>query len=157
MSKVPSFVIKQLNDKITQRYVVNADDFFQIIESMGISDNLDALFEVIQYFEESKIDVFFKNGTDHVRYQTFRNIEQQLGIMRRLNKKHEEITELNRKANNIKPHMDDSWLKSFMIEDDEEKNKYLLELKITTTKSDDLTKLKERLTQDEVDRRNRNN
>jgi hypothetical protein len=77
--------------------------------------------------------------------------------MRRLNKKHEEITELNRKANNIKPHMDDSWLKSYMIEDDEEKNKYLLELKITTTKSDDLTKLKERLTQDEIDRRNRNN
>jgi hypothetical protein len=44
-----------------------------------------------------------------------------------------------------------------MIEDDEEKNKYLLELNITKPKLDDLTKLKERLTQDEVDRQNRNN
>jgi hypothetical protein len=157
MSKVSSFIIKQLNDKITQRYVVSADDFFQIIESMGISDDVDVLFEIIQYFEESKIDVFFISGTDHIKYQTFRRIEQQLGIMRRLNKNREEITELNHKVDNIKPHMDDSWLKAYMIEDDEEKNKYLTELNITSSKADDLIKLKERLTQAEVDIQNRNN
>ena len=69
----------------------------------------------------------------------------------------EEITELNHKVDNIKPHMDDSWLKAYMIEDDEEKNKYLTELNIVSSKTDDLIKLKERLTQAEVDIKNRNN
>ena len=76
MSKVPSFIIRQLKDKITQRYVVNSEDFFFIIEGMGLMDNEECLFEILEYLEEAKIDVHFKTGTEQLRYNQFKKIEE---------------------------------------------------------------------------------
>jgi hypothetical protein len=156
MSKVPSFIIEQLKDKITQRYVVNSEDFFFIIEGMGIIDNEELLFEIFEYLENAKIDVHFKTGTEQLRYQMFKKIEERVSLMRRLNATPDRVRNLNNIVDKIKPNINDKWLKSYMLDSDEDRNKYLTELNITH-QTTDLDSLKERIISQEVNRRNEEN
>ena len=157
MSKVPSFIIQQLKDKITQRYVVNSEDFFFIIEGMGIMDNEEILIEILEYLEDAKIDVHFKTGTEQLRFNQFKKIEERLSLMRRMKATHGKIRELNNKVDNIKPNINNEWLKSYMLDDDEDQNKYLIELNTITPKTNDLDNLKERLISQEVNKQNEGN
>ena len=157
MSKVPSFIIQQLKDKITQRYVVNSEDFFFIIDGMGIMDNEEILFEILEYLEDVKIDVHFKTGTEQLRFNQFKKIEERMSLMRRMKATHGKIRELNNKVDNIKPNINNEWLKSYMLDDDEDQNKYLIELNTITPQTNDLDNLKERLISQEVNKQNEGN
>jgi len=156
MSKVPSFIIEQLKDKITQRYVVNSEDFFFIIEGMGIMDNDELLFEILEYFENEKIDVHFKTSSEQIRYNQFKELEKRVALTRRMNLTREQVIDLNNRVDNIKPSLNDGWLKSYMLDSDEDQNKYLTELNIVH-KTNDLDNLKERFISQEVNRQNEEN
>ena len=60
-------------------------------------------------------------------------------------------------SNNIKQNINNEWLKSYMLDDDEDQNKYLIELNTITPKTNDLDNLKERLISQEVNKQNEGN
>ena len=56
-NKLGEFVIKFLQDKIETRKIIKCDDFFQLINDMGITDDSDEIIDIIYYLEDNNTDI----------------------------------------------------------------------------------------------------
>ena len=117
MEKLNEFIIKQLNDKKVQRWIIKATDLFALCNNMGILDDDELMIDIIEYLENNEIDINFVGGDQF--YKDFLRLENKVKMGKRLRGSKTEVQLMIEKIDSIKVPERPQWLNSYM--DDEEK------------------------------------
>ena len=120
MSKLNDFIVKRLQENIKQRWVVESKEFFELVENMGIINDEDLLGDIFEFLETENIDIHFNNTGDHLRFQQYKRIEEKAKFIKRLGIAQDGIRNFIGKVDSSKPNMDDTFMKMYMTDDDEE-------------------------------------
>ena len=119
-NKLGDFVIKFLQDKTETRNVIKCDDFFQLVNDMGINDNSDEIVDIIYYLEDNKTDINFHGAKTQDYYTRFRNIERKVQISKMLKGSETEVQKMIEKVESVKVQERPDWLDYYKNEDDED-------------------------------------
>ena len=117
MEKLNEFIIKQLNDKKVQRWIIMATDLFALCNNMGILDDDELMIDIIMYLENNEIDINFLGGDQF--YKDFLRLENKVKMGKMLRGSKTEVQLMIEKIDSIKVPERPQWLNSYM--DDEEK------------------------------------
>ena len=117
MEKLNEFIIKQLNDKKVQRWIIMATDLFALCNNMGILDDDELMIDIIMYLENNEIDINFVGGDQF--YKDFLRLENKVKMGKMLRGSKTEVQLMIEKIDSIKVPERPQWLNSYM--DDEEK------------------------------------
>ena len=119
MGKLGEFIIKRIEEKKTQRWIISSDDFFVLCSDMGIIDDDDTMMNIMDYLEENKIDVNFHNATSaQGLYRRWRELEKKLKLREMLKGSKTEVQKMIEKVDTIKVQDRPNWLE--MYRDDED-------------------------------------
>jgi hypothetical protein len=113
------FVIKFLQDKTETRKIIKCDDFFQLIENMGITDESDDVISIIYYLEDNKTDINFHGAKTNNYYNRFRNIERKVQISKMLKGSETEVQKMIKKVESIKVQERPDWLDYYRNDDED--------------------------------------
>lgn len=120
MEKLNEFIIKQLNDKKTQRWIIMAVDLFELCNNMGILDDDDLMIDIMKYLEENKIDINFSGGENF--YTDFVRLEHKIKMEKMLNGSKTEVQKMIEKVESIKVPERPDWLSEYMDDENETKS-----------------------------------
>jgi hypothetical protein len=120
MSKLTEFIIKRLQENIKQRWVVESSTFFELLENMGIINDEDLLTDIFEFLETENIDINFKSTGDQIRFQQYKRIEEKAKFVKRLGIAQDGIRNFIGRVDNAKPSIDDSFMKVYMTDNDDE-------------------------------------
>ena len=120
-NKIGDFIIKQLNEKKVQRWVISSDDLFILCSNMAIIDDNEIMMSIVDYLDENEIDVNF-HGT-HARefYGRWNELEKMIKLRSILNGSKTETQLMMEKVDSISVPERPNWLQSYM-DDEEEPN-----------------------------------
>lgn len=120
-NKIGDFIIKQLNEKKVQRWVISSDDLFILCSNMAIIDDNEIMMSIVDYLDENEIDVNF-HGT-HARefYGRWNELEKMIKLRSILNGSKTETQLMMEKVDSISVPERPNWLQSYM-DDEEESN-----------------------------------
>jgi hypothetical protein len=113
------FVIKFLKDKTETRKIIKCDDFFQLINDMGLNDDNDEVIDIIDYLDNNNIDINFHNAKTGDFYNRFRNIEKKVQLSKMLNGTKPEVKKLIEKVDSIKVQERPDWLDYYRNDDED--------------------------------------
>ena len=119
-NKLGEFVIKFLQDKIETRKIIKCDDFFQLINDMGITDDSDEIIDIIYYLEDNNTDINFHGANTQNFYTRYRNIERKVQMSKMLKGSKPEVQKLIEKVESISVKERPDWLDYYKNEDDED-------------------------------------
>lgn len=119
MKKLNEFIVKQLNDKKTQRWIIMAVDLFDLCNNMAILDDDDLMIDIIEYLEANEIDINFAGGENY--HKDFVRLENKIKMGKMLNGSKTEVQKMIEKVESIKVPERPEWLSDYM--DDEEEIK----------------------------------
>ena len=119
-TKLGDFVIKFLQDKTQTRKIIKCDDFFQLINDMGITDDSDEIISIINYLEENNTDINFHEAKTQNFYNRFRNIEKKVQMSKMLIGSKTEVQKMIEKVESVKVQERPDWLDYYKNEDDED-------------------------------------
>jgi hypothetical protein len=88
------YVIKFLKEKTETRKIIKCDDFFQLVNDMGISDDSDEIINIINYLEDNNTDINFHDAKTGDFYRRFRNIEKKVQLSKMLKGTKTEVQQL---------------------------------------------------------------
>jgi len=114
------FVIKFLQDKTQTRKIIKCDDFFQLIEDMGITDESDEVIGIINYLEENNTDINFHGTNTQNFYNRFRNIERKVQMTKILKRFGPEVQKLIEKVESVTVKERPDWLEMYRNDDEDE-------------------------------------
>jgi hypothetical protein len=117
-SKLGNFVIKFLQDKTETRKIIKCDDFFQLVNDMGISDDSDEIISIIIYLEENNTDINFHEAKTQNFYTRFRNIERKVQMDKMLKGSETEVQKMIKKVESIKVQERPDWLDYYRNDDE---------------------------------------
>lgn len=120
MSLLTDFVIKQLEDKKQQRWVIPSKDLFDLWSKMGIMEQEDYLMDILEYLEENNIDVHFENPAYEAQFSVFKKIEMGYKLRKHMKNQIDENKIKIEKVLSIKPKVNDSFLLEYMTDDEED-------------------------------------
>ena len=118
-NKLGDFVIKFLKDKTETRKIIKCDDFFQLVNDMGINDDSDEIVDIIYYLEDNKIDINFHGAKTNNYYNRFRNIERKVQISKMLKGSETEVQKMIKKVESIKVQERPDWLDYYRNDDED--------------------------------------
>jgi hypothetical protein len=118
-NKLGDFVIKFLKDKTETRKVIKCDDFFQLVNDMGINDDSDEIVDIIYYLEDNKTDINFHGAKTNDYYNRFRNIERKVQISKMLKGSETEVQKMIKKVDSIKVQERPDWLDYYRNDDED--------------------------------------
>jgi hypothetical protein len=117
-NKLGDFVIKFLKDKTETRKIIKCDDFFQLVNDMGINDDSDEIVDIIYYLEDNKTDINFHGAKTQNYYNRFRNIERKVQISKMLKGSETEVQKMIKKVESIKVQERPDWLDYYRNDDE---------------------------------------
>jgi hypothetical protein len=123
-NKLGDFVIKFLKNKTETRKIIKCDDFFQLVNDMGINDDSDEIVNIIYYLEDNKTDINFHGAKTNDYYNRFRNIERKVQISKMLKGSETEVQKMIKKVESIKVQERPDWLDYYKNEDDEDETTF---------------------------------
>ena len=115
------FVIKFLKDKTETRKIIKCDDFFQLLNDMGLNDDNDEVINIIDYLDGNNTDINFHGAKTHNFYNRFRNIEKKVQMSKILNGTKTEVQKLIEKVDKIKVQERPDWLEMYRDDSTDEK------------------------------------
>jgi hypothetical protein len=118
-SKLGDFVIKFLRDKTETRKIIKCDDFFQLVNDMGINDDSDEIVDIIYYLEDNNTDINFHGAKTNNYYNRFRNIERKVQISKMLKGSETEVQKMIKKVESIKVQERPDWLDYYRNDDED--------------------------------------
>lgn len=121
MEKLNEFIVKQLNDKKVQRWVIPSDDLFVLCNNMGIIDDNEIMMSMVDYLNENEIDVNFHGTHTREFYSRWNELEKMIKLRSMLNGSKTETQLMMEKVNSIRVPERPNWLQSYM-DDEEEPN-----------------------------------
>jgi len=119
VEKLNEFIVKQLNDKKVQRWIIKATDLFTLCNNMGILDDDELMIDIIEYLENNEIDINFIGGDAF--YKDFIQLENKVKMGKMLRGSKTEVQLMIEKIDSIKVPERPQWLNSYM-DDEEEPN-----------------------------------
>ena len=117
-NKLGDFVIKFLRDKTETRKIIKCDDFFQLVNDMGINDDSDEIVDIIDYLEDNKTDINFHGAKTQNYYNRFRNIERKVQMSKMLRGSETEVQKMIKKVESIKVQERPDWLDYYRNDDE---------------------------------------
>lgn len=117
-TKLGDFVIKFLQDKTQTRKIIKCDDFFQLINDMGITDDSDEIISIINYLEENDTDINFHEAKTQNFYNRFRNIEKKVQMSKMLIGSKTEVQKMIEKVESVKVQERPDWLDYYRNDDE---------------------------------------
>ena len=115
------FVIKFLKEKTETRKIIKCDDFFQLLNDMGLNDDNDEVINIIDYLDGNNTDINFHGAKTHNFYNRFRNIEKKIQMSKILNGTKTEVQKLIEKVDKIKVQERPDWLEMYRDDSTDEK------------------------------------
>jgi hypothetical protein len=117
-TKLGDFVIKFLQNKTETRKIIKCDDFFQLINDMGITDDSDEIISIINYLEENNTDINFHGAKTQNFYNRFRNIEKKVQMSKMLIGSKTEVQKMIEKVESVKVQERPDWLDYYRNDDE---------------------------------------
>jgi hypothetical protein len=118
-SKLGDFVIKFLKDKTETRKIIKCDDFFQLVNDMGINDDSDEIVDIIYYLEDNNTDINFHGANTQNFYTRYRNIERKVQMSKMLKSSKPEVQKLIEKVESISVKERPDWLETYRNDDED--------------------------------------
>ena len=125
MEKLNEFIVKQLNDKKVQRWIIKATDLFTLCNNMGILDDDELMIDIIEYLENNEIDINFIGGDAF--YKDFIRLENKVKMGKMLRGSKTEVQLMIEKIDSIKVPERPQWLNSYMDDEEEPKENEIQE------------------------------
>ncbi len=117
-NKLGDFIIKQINDKKVQRWIIPSEDLFVLCGNMGIIDDDDLMINVMEYLEENEIDVNFHNKQATGYYRRWNELEKMIILRKMLNGTKSETQLMMEKVDSIKVPERPEWLENYLNDED---------------------------------------
>ena len=113
-----SLVIKVLKEKTETRKIIKCDDFFELIQDMGLNDDSDEIIDIVNYLEENNTDINFHNSETKDYYSRYKNIEKKVQLSKLLQGCKTEVQQLIKKVDKIKVQDRPDWMEIYRNDDD---------------------------------------
>lgn len=140
MDKLGEFILRQIDDKKVQRWVISSEDLFVLCGNMAIIDDDDLMVSVMEYLEENEIDVNFHKTGASGYYQRWNELEKIMTLRKILEGTKTETQLMMEKMDLIKVPERPDWLEDYM--DDEDKPK------VTVNDNTEFDRIRQMLIQD---------
>jgi hypothetical protein len=115
------FVVKFLKEKTETRKIIKCDDFFQLLNDMGLSDDDNEVVNIIDYLDSNNTDINFHGAKTGDFYRRFQNIEKKVHLSKILNGTKTEVQQLIEKVDKIKVQERPDWLEMYRDDSTDEK------------------------------------
>jgi hypothetical protein len=112
------FVVKFLKEKTETRKIIKCDDFFQLLNDMGLSDDDNEVVNIIDYLDSNNTDINFHGAKTQNYYNRFRNIERKVQLSKLLKGSKSEVQKLIEEVDKIKVPERPDWLEMYRDDDD---------------------------------------
>jgi len=112
------FVVKFLKNKTETRKIIKCDDFFQLLNDMGLSDDDNEVIDIIEYLDSNNTDINFHGAKTQNYYNRFRNIERKVRLSKLLKGSKSEVQKLIEEVDKIKVPERPDWLEMYRDDDD---------------------------------------
>ena len=113
MGKLGEFILKRIEEKKTQRWIITCDDLFTLCGNMGIIEDNDTMMDIMDYLEENKIDVNFHNNKSAGYYKIWNELERKVKLKKMLIGSKTEVRQLIEKVDKIKVQERPDWLEMY--------------------------------------------
>ena len=113
MGKLGEFILKRIEEKKTQRWIITCDDLFTLCGDMGIIEDDDTMMDIMDYLEENKIDVNFHNNKSAGYYKIWNELERKVKLKKMLIGSKTEVQKLIEKVDKIKVQERPDWLEMY--------------------------------------------
>jgi hypothetical protein len=120
MGKLGEFILKRIEEKKTQRWIITSDDLFTLCGDMAIIEDDDTMMDIMDYLEENNIDVNFHNNKSVCYYKIWNELERKVKLKKMLIGSKTEVQKLIEKVDKIKVQERPDWLDYYRNEDDED-------------------------------------
>jgi len=117
--KLGDFVIKFLQDKTETRKIIKCDDFFQLIEDMGFTDESNEVIDIIDYLDSNNTDINFHGAKAQNFYNRYRHIERTVQMSKMLKGSKPEVQKLIEKVESINIKERPDWLEFYRNDDED--------------------------------------
>jgi len=121
MGKLGEFILKRIEEKKTQRWIITCDDLFTLCGDMGIIGEDDVMIEIMEYLEDNKIDVNFHNNKSAGYYKMWNELERKIKLKKMLIGSKTEVQKLIEKVDSIKVKERPDWLEMYRDDSTDEK------------------------------------
>ena len=121
MGKLGEFILKRIEEKKTQRWIITCDDLFTLCGNMGIIEDDDTMMDIMDYLEENKIDVNFHNNKSAGYYKIWNELERKVKLKKMLIGSKTEVQKLIEKVDKIKVQERPDWLEMYRNDSTDEK------------------------------------
>ena len=118
-NKLGDFILKRIEDKKTQRWIISSDDLFTLCGDMVIIDDDDIMMNIMEYLEENQIDVNFHNNKSEGYYRRWNELERKIKLRSMFKDSKTEVQKMIEKVNNIKIEDRPDWLELYKNDDEE--------------------------------------
>ena len=120
MGKLGNFILKQIEEKKTQRWIITSDDLFTLCGDMGIIEEDDVMIDIMEYLEDNQIDVNFHNNKSAGYYRIWNELERKVKLKKMLIGTKTEVQQMIEKVESVKVQERPDWLDYYKNEDDED-------------------------------------
>jgi hypothetical protein len=121
MGKLGEFILKRIEEKKTQRWIITSDDFFTLCGDMAIIEDDDTMMDIMDYLEENKIDVNFHNNKSAGYYKIWNELERKVKLKKMLIGSKTEVQKMIEKVDKIKVQERPDWLEMYKDDSTDEK------------------------------------
>ena len=118
MGKLGEFILKRIEEKKTQRWIITCDDLFTLCGDMGIIEDDDIMMDIMEYLEDNKIDVNFHNNKSAGYYKIWNELERKIKLKRTLIGSKTEVQKLIEEVDKIRVPERPNWLEMYRYDDD---------------------------------------
>lgn len=144
--KLGDFIIRQIEDKKVQRWIIPSDDLFTLCGNMGIIDDDDLMINVMEYLEDNEIDVNFHKTQATGYYRRWNELEKIITLRKMLNGTKTETQLMMEKVDSIKVPERPEWLENYMEDEDKP------QVTVTNNAYDQFDRIKQMLVQELTER-----
>jgi len=120
MGKLGEFILKRIEEKKTQRWIITSDDLFTLCGDMGIIEEDDVMIDIMEYLEDNQIDVNFHNNKSAGYYKIWNELERKVKLKKMLIGSKTEVQKMIEKVESVKVQERPDWLDYYKNEDDED-------------------------------------
>ena len=121
MGKLGEFILKRIEEKKTQRWIITCDDLFTLCGDMGIIEDDDTMMDIMNYLEENNIDVNFHNNKSAGYYKIWNELERKVKLSKMLQGSKTEVQKMIEKVDSIKVQERPDWLEMYRDDSTDEK------------------------------------
>lgn len=118
MATLSDFVLRQIDGRIVIKKMVDSHVFFDLIDRMGVSNDLLVLAEIMEGLKENSIDLNFRE--DEIdNYRRYKQIEKLVKLSKSTKMRGQYFNELLKKIDEVEIKIEPSYLETYRNDKEE--------------------------------------